>query len=641
MTITNFVHFVHSARPRAGLTPMSNSQSATRVLHISTWNVPCGIATYCGNLVSALENLGVVNEVHSLQPHSWVDFLPQDVRRLGDEIIERARAFDVVHIQHEHGLFGVACGARAAARNYGTILGGLLSLGKPVVTTFHTAPLEQSGSLRLGNPYKVFKNWSRARTWRSRVVGHYRGERGLARAIVHTPSTRRAYVRSGLPVESVRLVPHGCLPPRQHQLTSARAKQLLGYDPDHTLLTIFGFVGRYKGHDVALHALASLPPEYHLAICGGAHPEARDRFFDSLLRKIDTLGLRDRVTITGWLSAEQAETYYAATDICLAPYREDCGLSASGAITWALSSGRPTIASKIEAFQAIQRESTAMLMTTAGRPDELAWAVERLSADPVTGARLVRAATAYCERNSWDFVARQAVDVYRDLLPDGAVRFNQPAPRPKPTLDEQIAATQSLEGWCSLDKARALAALVLDARPSCIAEIGVFGGRSAIPMALAARSYGGVVHGIDPWSTAAALEGDIGEGNRAWWSRLDMERVHRGFLAAIDTFGISHSLRVLRMTDTEALTRFENGQIDLLHVDGNHSNVVSRRYVEQWGPKLAPGGHLVLDDIDWDSQRDTVALVEQTFEPIRREASWAIYRKPLAVPDSQSRRTAA
>jgi len=63
--------------------------------------------------------------------------------------------------------------------------------------------------------------------------------------------------------------------------------------------------------------------------------------------------------------------------------------------------------------------------------------------------------------------------------------------------------------------------------------------------------------------------------------------------------------------------------------------------VEQWGPKLAPGGHLVLDDIDWDSQRDTVALVEQTYEPIRKEASWAIYRKPLSVPDSRSRRTAA
>ena len=77
---------------------------------------------------------------------------------------------------------------------------------------------------------------------------------------------------------------------------------------------------------------------------------------------------------------------------------------------------------------------------------------------------------------------------------------------------------------------------------------------------------------------------------------------------------------------------FADGSIGLLHVDGNHSAEVSMRYVGQWGPKVAPGGYLVMDDIDWASQAGTVALIEASYEPVRKEASWAIYRKaPVAA----------
>ncbi|NBX26555.1 MAG: hypothetical protein EBQ99_11020, partial [Planctomycetes bacterium] len=169
---------------------MPSRVEPTRVLHISTWGVPCGIATYAGNLVAALERLGVAGDVFPLDPHAWQHYLPGDVERLRGHIVERARAFDVVHVQHEHGLFGLAKGARGSARNYGRILGDLLAAGKPVVTTFHTAPLGGRRRRGIAGLLEKVRGFSRARTWYRRVAAPHARARGRALALVHASHTR-------------------------------------------------------------------------------------------------------------------------------------------------------------------------------------------------------------------------------------------------------------------------------------------------------------------------------------------------------------------------------------------------------------------------------------------------------------------
>jgi len=287
-----------------------------------------------------------------------------------------------------------------------------------------------------------------------------------------------------------------------------------------------------------------------------------------------------------------------------------------------------------------------MLMTAPGRPQEMAWAVERLRDDERLAEALVAGAGAYCRDHSWDRVAGQTLEMYREACGVGGAARPKPVPVPVPVpapqdLSEAVRQTQDLQGWCPLEKAEALTRLVLEARPECIVEIGVYGGRSAVPMALAARTYGATVHGVDPWSHAAALEGDVGDENREWWGKLDLEGIYRGFLDGVRRFGVEDTLRVHRMTDTAALPMFADGSIGLLHVDGNHSAEVSMRYVEQWGPKIAPGGHLVMDDIDWQTQAETVAFIERTYAMVRRESSWAIYRKEPAAAAAPATRCAA
>jgi glycosyltransferase involved in cell wall biosynthesis len=386
-----------------------------RVLHVSTWDAPCGIATYSGNLVRSLDRVGIHSDVYPLAPHRWKTFTAGDVAELQADIAKQALRYDVVHFQHEHGLFGHAVSYKAAARNFGAILRLVGDAGRPVVTTFHTEPLGSRPAGRRPSLHGAVRTWARRIVWRKHVSRGFASRPDATVAIAHSPATRRSLIRQGLPAAAVHIVPHGCLPQRELRLDALSAKERLGLPAGTVLLTMFGFLGAYKGHDVAVRALARMPERFHLAICGGAHPESQNNDLATLIRLVRKLGLEQRVTITGWLAEEAAELHYAATDICLAPY-VDASLSASGAITWALASGKPTIASRIPAFQDICREHPCLLLTSPGMVDEIVWAADKLAGDPDISRQLVAAASRYTEGHSWDVTAAATRYLYESLL---------------------------------------------------------------------------------------------------------------------------------------------------------------------------------------------------------------------------------
>ena len=81
-------------------------------------------------------------------------------------------------------------------------------------------------------------------------------------------------------------------------------------------------------------------------------------------------------------------------------------------------------------------------------------------------------------------------------------------PRAEVVTQRAYACMRQLEGWCSEQKASILVELVLKTRPEKIVEIGVFGGKSLVPMACALKENGsGKIYGIDPWSSAESVVG--------------------------------------------------------------------------------------------------------------------------------------
>src|SRR5579862_1209549 len=167
-----------------------------------------------------------------------------------------------------------------------------------------------------------------------------------------------------------------------------------------------------------------------------------------------------------------------------------------------------------------------------------------------------------------------------------------------------------LEGWCSDLKATTLIDLVLKTKPNIIVEIGVWGGKSLIPMACALKANKkGTIFGIDPWDSNASIEEIREEVNRAFWSYANHDVILRGLIQKIDQFDLHDQIILVKNTSEDA--PIIEG-IDILHVDGNHSTKKSLGDVTKWVPHMNSGGWIIFDDMTWCEQGvfTTAAAVE-------------------------------
>lgn len=158
----------------------------------------------------------------------------------------------------------------------------------------------------------------------------------------------------------------------------------------------------------------------------------------------------------------------------------------------------------------------------------------------------------------------------------------------------------TIHGWCSFKKATKLVELILDKQPEICVEIGVFGGSSLIPQALTLKANNkGMLYGIDPWSTEAALEHMQAEEHIKWWKELDIESIYNHCVSNLTTYELNQFCTLVRDKAENAVTMFEDNSIDLLHIDGNHSEDLAYKDATLYLPKVKQGGIIFFDDIWW------------------------------------------
>lgn len=421
------------------------------VLHFTTWNQRCGVADFAANIIDQLDRLGIENEIFPVPTHETKLMTRTELLDFLRLFPQRAEAFDLVHIQHQNGFFAGSDGIAEAVENFVQVLESFRQSGQPVVVTFHEEP--SFWAAHGGDPdfaVDVRSPWTaRVKTlirqlrglptgsalregWR-KLIAFFDGNSGQFRALVHTRRTRLGLIRSGFAPNSVGVMPLGFELRDAARLNCDRqqAKRTLGLPENSLLLSIFGFVAEYKGHPLAVEALRKLPPEYHLAIVGGVHPENQsDLTLDRVLQVWEGED-PNRLIITGYADRETIDRYHAATDICLAPFVPS-PLSASASLTWALTSGKPTIASNIPAVAEVQRDADCLLLFTPNAVHELAWKIQKLACDPSLQNTLVHNALRYAEANTWIKVVKGLVAVYQDMLKTWGT--NQPEYRDRTAL---------------------------------------------------------------------------------------------------------------------------------------------------------------------------------------------------------------
>lgn len=194
---------------------------------------------------------------------------------------------------------------------------------------------------------------------------------------------------------------------------------------------------------------------------------------------------------------------------------------------------------------------------------------------------------------------------------------------------DTLKKLKQLDGWCSDFKASTLMEIVWLMRPQVIVEIGVFGGKSLVPMAFVLKDLGrGVAYGIDPWSAAASVEGSDGE-NKTWWENLDHKAILDKLQSKIYQFGLDDQIYLVQATSQTAP---EIPNIDILHIDGNHSDESSYFDVLKWVPLVRRGGMIIFDDINWSTIERAPQWLDKNctrMVSIKDESNeWAIWVKP-------------
>lgn len=128
--------------------------------------------------------------------------------------------------------------------------------------------------------------------------------------------------------------------------------------------------------------------------------------------------------------------------------------------------------------------------------------------------------------------------------------------------------------------------LVATLRPALLVELGVDRGESYFAFCQSADENGTGTRcaGIDTW------RGDQHAGGYDETTFAEVVEHNRANYGSFST--------LLRSDFDDALSKFEPGGIDVLHIDGLHTEAAVRHDVDSWLPKLRAGGILLLHDVD-------------------------------------------
>lgn len=203
-------------------------------------------------------------------------------------------------------------------------------------------------------------------------------------------------------------------------------------------------------------------------------------------------------------------------------------------------------------------------------------------------------------------------------------------------LDKVGATVITLNGWCTPEKAQWIARWMVEHRCVSAVDIGVFGGRSLVAMGFAMQQlakerpgWPGKVIGIDSYSNQDCVEGEESAAGKDYWKNLDLALVRKNAEDAIEQHGLKEICSLLIMTGVQAVDRFTDGTLDLVHVDGSHSEAESTRDVKLWWPKLRPGGLMVMDDTNWPTVKAARELAASLGKMVHHHEQWEAFQKLL------------
>lgn len=362
-----------------------------RIAFISTYPpIECGIGSYTYFLRQAMAE--TPNELHvvSQSGASGENVYPAysgDEPGLAKQIFDTAVKItpDIVHIQHEFGLYGELDGISVLELVY-----RFKSTGIPVVITFHTVTTEI--------PYRKRLILDALAREASAVIVHEK---------THVKILEQSY---GVEPARINLIPHGA---REIEPV-ADAKSLLGLDGKKVVLMV-GYFRPTKGFDRMLDVFPELVnsiPDGCLVIAGKLRRLEFSEYRNLLFEKISNSPVKDNIEVfRGQFPQKTFDTIISAADVMVFPYSAG---AQSGVMAHALSFGKPVVTSRLPAF--INTVNSAEAGFTADTDKEYIDALKKLLTDDELYYRCSENAIKYVrDKISWRIVAQKHLELYKQF----------------------------------------------------------------------------------------------------------------------------------------------------------------------------------------------------------------------------------
>ena len=383
-----------------------------RVAQVTTWGQQCGIATYAEELLTAQLGLSIqplvlapsevgvgIREVSGIP---WRSVWGRSSLNLGDELQAYLEGVNIVHFQHEDGLF----------RQPRAFLQALHQLNKicKVVVTLHTV--------------WHYGGWEGS--------GFYDDLREVADVIiVHTPEALAALSLARSKRAKLIRIPHGTALSNDQPADRAKGLELLGVpaaiaerilEREVTLGLVQGFQGPSKNTVATIRGFATaisqrLAPKSLLAISGEIGDNSM--WWSVMQGVATTTGYGNRIIISpSFVAPHQMQHVMAAADWGVL---NTCSwvLSSSGAAHLYAACGVPIcVANRPIYYEALQGGAVPFdLEVDVGLPSRsLINSIGALASSSELRRGVGREMLEWAQRTSWENVAKKHLELYKELM---------------------------------------------------------------------------------------------------------------------------------------------------------------------------------------------------------------------------------
>ncbi len=198
---------------------------------------------------------------------------------------------------------------------------------------------------------------------------------------------------------------------------------------------------------------------------------------------------------------------------------------------------------------------------------------------------------------------------------------------------------ETIPGMCNHDKIWALCQIFRSAPEGDIIEIGSLWGKSAFILLYLARQYQvGKVLCVDPWSVENGAQED--KTGLLSPTKFDIDLAFNMFLINLLPYVLGN-FNYLRTTSASATDYYQpscvvksesfgqtcyQGQVAILHIDGNHDYVHTKQDIEKWIDHVKPGGWVIFDDYHWPYGDGPKQAVDEYIVQSSHECAFVIDR---------------